>query len=137
MESVQKLDHYSCTISNKVGEGARVLNAFREAGVNFTAIWGYAKNTRAGILEMLPEDGKALVKAGKKLGLEVKPVLTAFYYSGVDHPGAVAEALSALAGVGINVAAAQAVCGGEGRFGAAVFVAKADGRKAAKALGVK
>ena len=32
--AISKVDHYSAAIPNRVGEGARVLNALRDAGVN-------------------------------------------------------------------------------------------------------
>jgi hypothetical protein len=130
-----KTEHFSVKIANKPGEGARVLGSLRDAGVNFTGIWGYQKNSRAALLELLPQDGTAFTKAAKKLGLDFSPALSAFVFDGLDHPGAVAESLQKLAGTGINVVAVQALCGGEGRYGAAVMVATEDARKAAKALG--
>ena len=33
-EEIRVVDHYSASILNKVGEGARVLGALRDAGVN-------------------------------------------------------------------------------------------------------
>ena len=40
-EEVRVVEHYSASILNKVGEGARVLGALRDAGVNLIAFWGY------------------------------------------------------------------------------------------------
>ncbi len=134
MEPVKKLDHFSVKIANKTGEGSHVLQSLKEAGVNFTAIWGYEKNKRTALLELLPDDGKVFAKAAKKLGIEFAPALSAFFVSGEDHPGAVGDMLAKLAGAGINVIAVQAMCGGAGRYGAAVMVSKKDGRKAAKVL---
>ena len=39
-EEVRHVEHYSASIPNKVGEGARVLRALRDAGVNLIAFWG-------------------------------------------------------------------------------------------------
>ena len=137
METAKKYDHYSARIANKTGEGARVLKALGDAGVNFIAVWGYVKSSRIGILEFIPEDGKVFAKAAKAAGLELGPKVAAFVVNGQDRPGAVAEALGSLGAAGINVVAAQAVCGGEGRYGAALYVAPADARKAAKVLGAQ
>jgi len=134
-ENVCKVDHYSATIQNKVGEGARVLGALRDAGVNMIALWAYPKSARQSQLEMIPQNSSGFSKAAKKAGLKVGKKQTAFFVNGEDHPGAVAESLSKLAGAGINVGAVQAVCGGAGRYGAIIFVPQADVRKAAKALG--
>ena len=40
-EEIRVVEHYSASILNKVGEGARVLAALRDAGVNLIAFWGY------------------------------------------------------------------------------------------------
>jgi hypothetical protein len=40
-DDIRVVDHYSASIPNKVGEGARVLGALRDAGVNLVAFWGY------------------------------------------------------------------------------------------------
>ena len=39
-EEIRVVEHYSASILNKVGEGARVLGALRDAGVNLIAFWG-------------------------------------------------------------------------------------------------
>src|SRR4029077_15731507 len=40
-EEIRVVEHYSASIANKVGEGARVLGALRDGGVNLIAFWGY------------------------------------------------------------------------------------------------
>jgi len=37
-EEVRQVEHYSASIPNKVGKGARVLRALRDAGVNFDRV---------------------------------------------------------------------------------------------------
>jgi hypothetical protein len=44
--------------------------------------------------------------------------------------------LAKLAGAGINVTSAQAICAGMGRYGGLLWVKAADFRKASRALGV-
>ncbi|MGA8677939.1 MAG: hypothetical protein WA603_21240 [Candidatus Acidiferrales bacterium] len=46
-EEIRVVEHYSASILNKVGEGARVLGALRGAGVNLIAFWGYKARNRA------------------------------------------------------------------------------------------
>jgi len=135
-ENVQKVDHYSASIPNKTGEGARVLSALRDAGINFIGLWAYPSARGKAQLEMIPENSAALPKAAKKAGLAVSKKQTAFFVSGEDHPGAVADSLAKLAQAGINVGAIQAVCGGAVRYGAIIFLPQKDVRKAAKTLGV-
>ena len=130
-----KVDHYSASIDDRAGEGARVLGVLRDAGVNLTALWAYPSGKGKAQLEMIPESSAGFTKAARKAGLKLSPKQTAFFVSGKDHPGVVAESLAKLAAAGINVGAVQAVCGGNGSYGAVIFLPQKDVRKAAKALG--
>ena len=133
-DEVRRVDHYSVSIADKVGEGARVLGALRDAGVNFTAIWGYPRAGKA-TLELIPEDGAALEAAAKQNKLKLKKG-TAFYIHGDERPGAIADTLKKLAEARISVGALQAVCGGTGTYGAVIFLPTSANKKAATVLGV-
>src|ERR1017187_6168568 len=129
-----KLEYYSVMVSNKPGKGAQVLGALKEAGVNFTGIWGYPAGKSKARIDLVAEDPALLKKAAKQLKIELGKKQTAFHVTGEDHPGAVAEALAKLAAKEINVYAVQALCAGNGRFGALIQVEKDAVKKAAKAL---
>jgi len=129
-----KLDYYSVVVPNEPGNGARVLTAFKEAGVNFVAIWGYPVGMGQSKFDLVAEDAALLKKAAKKLKIELGAKQTAFQVTGKDHRGAVADVLVDLAAKEINVNAVQALCAGNGRFGALVQVAPEDVKKAARVL---
>ena len=129
-----KLEYYSVVVSNKPGKGEHVLSALKEAGVNFVAIWGYPMGKSKARIDLVAEDTALLKKAAKHLKIELGKKQTAFHITGEDHPGAVAEVLAKLAAKKINVFAMQALCAGNGRFGALIQVAPDDVKKAAKAL---
>ena len=133
-DEVCTVTFYSAEIANKVGEGARVLRALQDGGVNFTGFWGYPVGRRAR-LDMVPADDAIFKKAAKKAGLALSPKMTGFFINGQDHPGAVADVLEKLAAAGISARAVQAVCAGAGRYGSFLQVEAADVRKAKKALG--
>ncbi len=133
-DEVRRVDHYSASIPNKVGEGARILGALRDRGVNLIAVWGYPQKGRAR-LEFILESGVALSAAAKQAKIRLGKKRTAIYACGEDRPGAVAEVLEKLAASRINVDAVQAVCGGAGRYGAVIYLAPAAARKALSALG--
>ncbi len=133
-DEVRRVEHYSASIPNKVGEGARVLGALRDAGVNLIAFWGYPHGAGRAQLEFIPENGAAFVAAAKRAKLKLKKS-TAFYIHGDDRPGAIADVLAKLAAARISVGALQAVCGGAGRYGAVLFLPAAAARKAASVLG--
>jgi len=84
-EEIRQVDHYSASIPNKVGEGARVLGALRRAGVNLTAFWGYPSGKGRAQLEFIPEDGGVFIAAAKQTKLRVRKS-TAFYVHGDDRP---------------------------------------------------
>jgi len=129
-----KLEYYSVVVPNKPGKGEQVLSALKEAGVNFVAIWGYPVGKSKSRIDLVAEDPAGLKQAAKKLKIELGKKETAFHITGEDHPGAVAEVLAKLAAKEINVYAVQALCAGNGRFGALVQVAPDDVKKATKAL---
>jgi len=133
-DEIRRVEHFSLSISNKVGEGARVLGALRDAGVNFVAIWGYPRGTGRAQLELIPEDGAVLAAVAKKSKLKLKKS-TAFYIHGDERPGAIADTLKRLADARISVGALQAVCGGTGTYGAVVFLPTSANKKAATVLG--
>ncbi|HLK61825.1 MAG TPA: hypothetical protein VKU19_00200 [Bryobacteraceae bacterium] len=129
-----KLEVYSVAVPNKPGKGAQLLNAFKEAGVNFVGIWGYPVTKTKSRIDLVPEDTALFKKAAKQLKIELGKKQTAFHITGEDHPGVVAEALAKLAAKEINVYAVQALCAGDGRFGALIQVDPEAVSKAARAL---
>ena len=129
-----KIDYYSVVVPNKPGKGEQVLSALKEAGVNLVAIWGYPLSNSKSRIDLVAEDPGLLKKAAKQLKIELGKKHTAFHITGEDHPGAVAEVLAKLAAKEINVFAVQALCAGNGRFGALLQVAPDDVKKATKAL---
>ena len=129
-----KLDYYSVVVPNKPGKGEHLLTLFKEAGVNFVGIWGYPAGKSKSRIDLVPVDAAALKKTAKQLKIDIGKKQTAFHITGEDRPGAVAEVLAKLAEKKINVYAAQALCAGNGRFGALVQVDPDDVKKAAKAL---
>lgn len=136
-ESIRKVDLFSIDIANKAGEGAKVLGALRDAGVNLLAVWGYPTKAKKARIDLVAADKAALNKAAKKAGIVLGGKQTAFLMEGDDEVGVLANILGKLAAAGINVFAAQAVCAGAGRFGGVITVGADDVKKAAKALGVK
>ena len=78
--------------------------------------------------ELGPPKGPDISVVEKKAG---------FLIQGDDRPGALAENLKVLADAGINVAAVDGLSAGSGRWGAIVWVADRDVRRAGSVLRAK
>src|SRR6266436_6358133 len=114
-DQIRRVDYFYVEVPDKPGEGARVLTALKEAGVNllnFTAFPGAGGKAQ---LDLVVEDAGALTKAAKGAGLTL---------SGRKQADAK-----------VNVRAANGSAG-QGGFGMIVWVAPSDYAAAAKALGV-
>ena len=134
-ETVRKVDYFYIETANKPGEGAKVLGALRDAGVNLLAFTGFPSGRKAQI-DFIPQDTVAFKAAAKKAGFKLSPKKTGFLIQGEDRVGAIADIEGKLASANVNVTAMDAVSAGEGRYGAILWVKPPDVRKAAKALGV-
>jgi len=134
-ETVRKVDYFYIETANKPGEGAKVLGALRDAGVNLLAFTGFPSGRKAQI-DFIPQDTVAFKAAAKKAGFKLSPKKTGFLIQGEDRVGAIADIEGKLAAANVNVTAMDAVSAGEGRYGAILWVKPPDVRKAAKALGV-
>ncbi len=134
MAEVTGVVYYVGMIADKPGEGARVLNAFKEAGINLVGFLGYPKARKAEVIVAVDEKAPALGPIAKKVGLALSKKQKALLVTGEDQPGALAAVMEKLAAAKINVISSHAVTGGAGRWGALISVAPAALKKAAKVL---
>ncbi|MBI3595957.1 MAG: hypothetical protein HY203_02255 [Nitrospirae bacterium] len=131
---IRKVDYFYIKSANKPGEGAKVLRALRDEGINLLAFSGFPQGQRAQI-DFIPEDPAVFEAAAKRIGLKLSKKKSGFLVQGQDRPGAVAEIMDRLADAKINVTAIDAISAGEGRYGAILWVKPKDLEKAVKTLG--
>jgi hypothetical protein len=127
------VDYFYVTAANKPGEGARVLNSLKQAGVNLLAFSGFPQGRKAQ-LDFVPADPAAFKQAAKQAKLKVVGPKRAFLMHGDDRVGAMADLIDQLAAAKINLTALDAVAV-EGRYGAIFWVAPKDVKKTATLLG--
>ena len=132
--NVRIADYFYIEVPERAGEGARVLGQLRDAGVNLLAVSGFPAGRRAQ-LDFVPDNPAAFRAAAKKAGWKTTGPKKVFLIDGEDRMGVMAEVMERLAAAKINVVSSQAVCAGAGSFGAMLWVAPRDVKRAAKALG--
>jgi prephenate dehydratase len=133
-DTIRKLDYFATQVPDRPGEGARILQALRNEGVNLLAFSGFPSGKKAQV-DLVPENPEALKAAAKRIKLKLGAKKTCFVIQGDDRVGALTDTLGRLAEAKINVTASQAVTAGMGRFGAIFWVKPRDVNKAAKLLG--
>ena len=131
--TIHTVDYFYIDAPDRPGEGARVLAELRDAGVNLLAVSGFPAGRRAQI-DFVPENPAAFRAAARKAGWKVTGPKKVFVIQGEDRMGVMAETYGKLAAAKINVISSQAICAGAGRFGALLWVAPRDVKRAAKAL---
>jgi len=135
-DDIKRIDYYYTSVPDKPGEGARILTALREAGVNLIGISAFPHGARRSQLDLIPDDSTAFAKAARAAGLKLSTKKGGFLIQGEDRPGAVADVVRRLAESNINVTSVQVFCADSGRYGGMLWVKAPDLRKAAKALGI-
>jgi hypothetical protein len=131
---VQRVEYFYVQVPDRPGEGARYLTALSEAGINLLAFSGFPEG-RGSQLDFVPVDPAAFRGFARRSKWKVTGPRRAFLLSGEDRVGVIAEVYGKLAAAKINVTALDAVCAGAGRYGAILWVAARDYRKAATRLG--
>ncbi len=133
-DTVRKVTYFAMDVPNKPGEGARILQALLDAGVNLLAFSGFPSG-RTTQIDFIPEDVIAFKNAVKKAKIQTRRQKFGFLIQGDDRTGAMMDLVNRLAEKKINITAIDAVSAGSGRYGAILWVGTKDVSKAAKALG--
>jgi hypothetical protein len=133
-DTISLVDYFYVMAPQKPGVGAALLAELRQAGVNLLAFTGFPSG-RGAQVDFVPEDPAAFRAVARKAKWKVTGPKRALLVMGDDRPGVVAELMQRLADAKINVTAIDAVCAGSARYGAILWVAPRDVKKAAAALG--
>jgi hypothetical protein len=135
-DTVRKVHYFSTLVPDKPGQTFKVLAALVSGGVNLLACTGCACGRQAQI-DVVPDDTRRFAAAARKAGIEFSAKKAGFLIQGEDRPGALADNLKALADAGINIVAADGLTAGSGRWGAIIWVADEDVRRAGSLLRAK
>ncbi len=134
-DTVRRVEYYHVTVSDKPGEGERILSALKESEINLLAYLGFPTGGGQSQVDLVPEDPASFRQAAERAGLTLSETKRAFLIQGDDRVGAVTDMTAKLAEANINVTAAAATSAGSGRYGMILWVAPTDYERAADALG--
>ena len=132
-DTVRKVHYFSTSVLNRPGATFKVLAALVSGGVNLLACAG-TTHGRGAWIDVVPDDTRRFAAAARKAGLAFSEKKAGFLIQGDDRPGALADNLRVLAEAGVNVAAVDGLSAGSGRWGAIVWVADKDVRRAGSLL---
>lgn len=134
---VRKVSYCYIKLTQRAGQGIKVLEALNEAKVNLLALTGFPIGGGKAQLDLVPEDLAAVRRVAKKQGWKLSTTKRGFLVQGDDQVGIGYRVLKRLADMKINVTAADAVAAGKGRFGMILWVKPKDYNRAARALNAK
>jgi hypothetical protein len=134
MATAKRVTYFKARIEDKPGSLCSLVKGLKEKDLGLLSLKGISQGTQGEILVVAKSPDK-LRKAWTASGILVEEG-TAFFLTGVDKTGALQADLDAVAKVGINVVATEAVAAGRS-YGAILWVDPADVEKTAKALGAK
>ena len=136
-DAVRKVNYCYVMVPNRAGNGAKILAAFKEAGVNLEALVAFPGKGGKAQIDLIAKDMAAVRRVAGKSGLRVSKPKKGFLVQGTDQVGACHRHLKKLADRKINITAAQALAAGKGRYGMILWVKRKDYSRAAKTLGAK
>jgi len=136
-DSVRKVKYSYVMVPNRAGSGAKLLAAFKEAGVNLTGLVAFPGKKGKAQVDLVAQNMSAVRKVAGKSGLRLSKIKKGFLVQGTDQVGACHRHLQKLANRKISITAAQALSAGKGRYAMILWVKAKDYNRAAKALGAK
>ena len=133
-DRVRRVNYAYVMVPNRPGQGARITDELREAGVNLLAYTAFPTRGGRAQVDLIAEDLGAIRRIARRNGWRLSDARKGFLVQGDDRVGAVHNHLKKLADQKINVTAVDAVTAGKGRYGMLLWVRPKDYARAAAAL---
>lgn len=133
----RKVKYCYVTAPSRPGQGTKILEPLKEAGVNLLAFTGFPIGGRKAQVDLVTDDIRGVQRVAKENGWRLSKVKKGFLVQGTDEIGVVDRVLSRLSAEDINVTAVDAVTAGKGRFGMILWVNPQKYNKAARVLNAK
>jgi hypothetical protein len=134
MAKAKRVAYFKAQIEDKPGALLALTKDLKAKNLGLVALKGVGQAGQGDIL-VIAKDPDKLRDAWKASGTLAEEGV-AFFVSGEDKTGALITSLDALAKVGVNIVATEAIAA-TGKFGVVLWVSPEDLDKAAQALGAK
>ena len=136
-DRVRKVNYCYAKVSNRAGQGLKILDEIHDAGIDMVAFSGFPVGRGKAQLDFVTWDMPELRRLAKKNGWRLSKTKKGFLVQGQDKEGAVQRHIKKLADNRINITAADAVTAGKGRYGMLLWVKPKDYRRAVRTLKAK
>ena len=136
-DRVKKASYCYLTLSNRAGQGEKVLGELKNGGVNLLAFTAFPIKGGKAQVDLVAENMTALKRIARKNGWRLSKTKKGFLVQGDERIGAVHRHVKKLADEKINITAADAMCAGKGRYGMLMWVKPKDYARAARILKAK
>ncbi len=136
-DRVKKINYCYVTVPSRAGQGKKILDELKGAGVNLLAFSGFPSKSGKAQLDLVPQNMTALRQLARKNGWRLSKVKKGFLIQGTDRVGAALSHMAKLAAKKISITAADAVTAGAGRYGMLLWVKPKDYNRAARILRAK
>jgi hypothetical protein len=136
-DRVRKITYAYVKVPNRPGQGARITDQLREAGVNLLAYTAFPQRGGKAQVDLVAEDLGGVRRVARRNGWRLSDAKKGFLIQGDDKVGAVHHHLKKLAARKINITATDAVSAGKGRYAMLLWVRPKDYARAAAALGAR
>ena len=136
-DRVSKVNYCYAKVSNRAGQGLKILDEINDAGIDMVAFSGFPVGRGKAQLDFVTWDMPELRRLAKRNGWRLSKTKKGFLVQGQDKEGAVQRHIKKLADNRINITAADAVTAGKGRYGMLLWVKPKDYRRAVRTLKAK
>jgi hypothetical protein len=136
-DQVRKVNYCSAKVISRAGQGAKLLGALREAGINLFAFTGFPDKEGKAQLDFVADTLGPIKRVAAKHGWRLSKPKKAFLIQGMDAVGSCHKHIQKLADQKINITAADGLSAGKGRYGMILWVKPKDYARAARVLGAK
>ena len=131
---VERIDYYTMTVAEQVGDGSRLLSVFAGVGVDLLAFKAVSLAPGGARFTLFPRDGSKMTEGARKAGVELDGPRPALLVKGGEKPGAWARIYEKLSQAKVPVREASGLAHINGGYGVILYLEPEDCERAAAAL---